>query len=110
MTMAKKIYKSNKNKIIAGVCGGIGEYLDWDATVVRLLLVLITFFTTGGALLFYLIAALVIPTAPEADDIENLKSANINEEKSNAKSGSVNKDSKMHSDKEFDSYFKKEKE
>ena len=34
--MAKKLYKSNKNKMIDGVCGGIGEYINIDPTIVRL--------------------------------------------------------------------------
>jgi phage shock protein C len=38
----KTLYRSKSNKVIAGVCGGIGEYLDIDPTVIRLLWVLIT--------------------------------------------------------------------
>lgn len=57
----KKLVKSN-NKMICGVCAGIGEYLDLDATVVRLLWVL--FSMMGGAgLLAYIIAAIIIPEA-----------------------------------------------
>ena len=59
--MSKKLYKSHK-KMICGVCAGIGEYLDLDATVVRLLWVL--FSMMGGAgLLAYIIAAIIIPEA-----------------------------------------------
>ena len=55
----KKLVKSN-NKMICGVCAGIGEYLNLDPTVVRLLWVL--FSMMGGAgLLAYIIAAIVIP-------------------------------------------------
>ena len=55
----KKLTKSS-NRMISGVCAGIGEYLGIDATVVRLLWVL--FSVMGGAgLLAYIIAAIIIP-------------------------------------------------
>lgn len=38
--MDKKLYRSRKNKMLCGVCGGLGEYLGIDPTVVRLLVVL----------------------------------------------------------------------
>lgn len=61
--MEKKLYLSNSNKVIGGVCGGIGEYLSVDPTVVRLIFVIISFFFAiiGGALL-YLIAMFIIPS------------------------------------------------
>lgn len=55
----KKLTKS-RDRMVCGVCGGIGEYLGIDATVVRLLWVL--FSVLGGAgLLAYIIAAIIIP-------------------------------------------------
>ena len=58
--MNKRLYKSKINKMICGVCGGIGEYLGIDPTVVRLLWVLLS--VLGGAgLLAYIIAAIIIP-------------------------------------------------
>ena len=57
----KRLTKSS-NRMICGVCGGIGEYLGIDATVVRLLWVLLS--VMGGAgLLAYIIAAIIIPDA-----------------------------------------------
>lgn len=62
--MNKRLYKSNQNKMIAGVCGGIAEYFDADPTLVRLAWVL--FCCIGGSgLLAYLIAAVIIPWNPE---------------------------------------------
>jgi len=55
----KKLYKSSSNKIICGVCGGIGEYLNIDPTLVRLLMVLLGCTTTG--FFIYLVAAIIIP-------------------------------------------------
>lgn len=61
--MKKRLYRSNTDKMVAGVCGGIAEYFDIDPTLVRLGLVL--FCTAGGSgFLAYLIAALVIPSSP----------------------------------------------
>ena len=58
--MDKKLRKSQTNKKICGICGGIGEYFNIDPTVVRLLWIL--FSVLGGAgVLAYIIAAIVIP-------------------------------------------------
>ena len=62
--MEKKLYKSNTDKKICGVCGGLAEYLNMDATIIRLILVLAVLFA-GCGLLAYIIAALVIPDKPE---------------------------------------------
>jgi phage shock protein PspC (stress-responsive transcriptional regulator) len=62
--MEKKLYKSNTDKKICGVCGGLAEYLNVDSTVIRLILVLAVLFA-GCGLLAYIIAALVIPNKPE---------------------------------------------
>lgn len=61
--MKKKLYKSNTNKMLEGVCGGIAEYFDIDPTIVRLGWVV--FFALGGSgILAYIIAAIIIPSAP----------------------------------------------
>lgn len=59
----RKLYKSNKNKMVDGVCGGIAEYFGMDPTLVRLAWVL--FCALGGSgILAYLIAAIIIPRNP----------------------------------------------
>lgn len=61
--MGKKLYKSNQNKMIDGVCGGIAEYFGIDPTVVRLIWAL--FSLMGGCgILAYIIAAIIIPRNP----------------------------------------------
>lgn len=63
--MEKRLYKSNENKMIEGVCGGIGEYFGMDPTLVRLGWVL--FCALGGSgILAYLIAAIIIPQKPKS--------------------------------------------
>ena len=62
--MEKRLYKSNSNKMIDGVCGGIAEYFGIDPTVVRLIWAL--FSLMGGCgILAYIIAAIIIPRNPQ---------------------------------------------
>lgn len=56
----KKLYRSKRNRMIAGVCGGLGDYLNVDPTLVRLIMVLLVFGATAG-IWIYLVAAIVIP-------------------------------------------------
>ena len=58
----KKLYRSKKDRVFAGVCGGIGEYLGVDPTVIRLLAVILGF--TGSGVLAYIVAAILIPENP----------------------------------------------
>jgi len=61
----KKLCKSNTNKKICGVCGGIAEYLNADPTLIRLAFLLVC--TLGGSgIMAYIIAALVMPESREA--------------------------------------------
>ena len=61
--MTKKLYKSNDNKMVDGVCGGIGAYFCIDPTLIRLGWVL--FCALGGSgFLAYIIAAVLIPREP----------------------------------------------
>lgn len=61
--MNKKLYKSNEDKMIEGVCGGIAEYFGLDSTLVRLGWVI--FCALGGSgILAYIIAAVIIPRRP----------------------------------------------
>ena len=57
----KQLTRSNTNRMIAGVCAGLGEYLNIDPTVVRLLFVLGFFLTGPGILVAYLIMAIIVP-------------------------------------------------
>ena len=57
----KQLTRSNTNRMIAGVCAGLGEYLNIDPTVVRLLFVLGFFLTGPGILIAYLIMAVIVP-------------------------------------------------
>lgn len=60
----KKLYRSRTDKMIAGVCGGLGRYLGIDPTLVRLLFVLLVLLGVGSGLLIYLILMVVVPLEP----------------------------------------------
>ena len=51
------------NKILCGVCGGLGEFLGIDPTIIRLIWVVLAF-AAGSGLLIYLLAAVIIPRRP----------------------------------------------
>ena len=108
----KKLKKSN-NKIICGVCGGVASYFGIDPTIVRILVVILSCIW-GSGLIIYIAAALIMPPADTEDlnndNIDNLKSANVNGgegSKSSSKATEKSGEDVPHSDSEFDSYFKK---
>lgn len=57
----RKLMRSRKNRMICGVCGGIGEYLNLDPTLVRLIWALCSLASVGMGLILYIIAAVVMP-------------------------------------------------
>ncbi len=61
----KRLYRSRTDRIIGGVCGGLGTYLNVDPTVIRLLFVLLAF-AGGPGLLAYLILLILVPEEPMA--------------------------------------------
>ena len=61
--MAKKLYRNPQNKMLAGVCSGLAEYINIDPTVVRLIWALIGL--SGAGIIAYLICAIIIPEKPD---------------------------------------------
>ena len=59
------LHRSRRNRMIAGVCGGLAETLDWDATMVRILYVLVSAISVAfPGILVYVILWVVMPEAP----------------------------------------------
>jgi phage shock protein PspC (stress-responsive transcriptional regulator) len=58
--MEKKLYRSNKDRVLFGVCGGLGKYFNIDPTIVRVIFI-ITIFFGGLGIIAYIIMALVVP-------------------------------------------------
>ena len=62
--MSKRIYRNTKEKVIAGVCSGLGEYFNIDPVVIRMIwLIAVLIFGTG--ILAYILAWIFIPKKPE---------------------------------------------
>ncbi len=57
----KKLYRSRRDKKLFGLCGGLAEMLNVDATLLRILLIVITVFSSGALILVYILAGLVVP-------------------------------------------------
>lgn len=73
----RRLYKSRRNKVIDGICGGVAEYFDMDPTIVRLLWVLVTFMGGSGFIL-YIIAMIIMPVNPEHLVIPNSNTPKTN--------------------------------
>ena len=63
MAKVRRLYRSRKDAILGGVCGGMGEYFNIDPVIIRLLWVLFSL-VYGSGILAYLIAWIVIPKNP----------------------------------------------
>lgn len=63
MDMSRKLYRSSRDRMLCGVCGGIGEYLNVDPTLIRLVWAVVA--CSGTGLLAYLLAAVIIPLEPD---------------------------------------------
>jgi len=58
----KKLYRSKKNRVFAGICGGVGEYFNIDPALIRLIWVLVVIFTGFfPGVLAYIVAIFIVP-------------------------------------------------
>lgn len=97
-----RLYRSEKDRVIAGVCGGLGDYFKIDPTIFRILFVLITIFGGSGVLL-YIILWIVIPSESKVKQIsEDTVKENVEEIKNKAqefadeiKKGNVRRDNSL---------------
>ena len=63
-TSYKQLYRSTTNRMVAGVCAGIGDYFNVDPTLVRLAFVLGTFLGLGSLVIAYIVLMIVVPEEP----------------------------------------------
>lgn len=89
--MGKRLYRSQKNKMLGGVAGGLGDYLNMDPVLVRIIFV-VALFLNGTGLLLYIILWIVVPQASTEQDsnnfIETDSSPNVKEADYAAKTSS----------------------
>lgn len=61
----KRLYRSGRDNMLGGICGGIGEYFSLDPVLVRLIWVILAFASLGTAILVYIILWVIIPKHPD---------------------------------------------
>jgi phage shock protein C len=57
----QRLYRSKNNRILGGVCAGLGEHLDVDPTVIRLIWAVVTLLSFGTGIIIYILAWIIIP-------------------------------------------------
>ncbi len=57
----KRLYRSKRDRMLGGVCAGLGEHFDVDPAVIRLVWAVVTIFSIGTGVLVYLLAWIIIP-------------------------------------------------
>jgi phage shock protein C len=80
LSSGKVLVRKRDNRIVAGVCAGLADYLGLDVNVVRLLVAVVTLITAGTAILAYLVAWAVVPEEGQktsiAEDLINKNRTN----------------------------------
>lgn len=71
----KRLYRSRKEQMLGGVCGGLGEHIDVDPTIIRLVWVVVTLLSLGTGIIVYLAAWIIIPESPEESTQQSLPTA-----------------------------------
>jgi len=57
----QRLYRSKNDRILGGVCAGLGEHLDVDPTVIRLIWAVVTLLSFGTGIIIYILAWIIIP-------------------------------------------------
>lgn len=84
--MKKTPFRLPKQGKITGVCAGLADYFDLDATLVRLIFVIIAFATGGAMILLYIILSIILPVSQtEADDTIGEKAHQLGHDLNNSK-------------------------
>ncbi len=79
--MGNKLYRSDKDRIVFGVCGGLARYFGMDSSLMRILVILLTIATGGIGILVYIAMAFIVPlegstkTTPKEIVLENVEEA-----------------------------------
>lgn len=101
----RKLHKSNKNRMICGVCSGFAEYFKIDPTIVRLIFIIVGLLR-GIGLIFYILCAVLMPN--DADYTYDASDVDVKDD-SSLKDAKVSTPDVPHTDEEFDSFFKDNK-
>ena len=64
----KRLFRSRTDRILGGICGGLGTYFDTDPNIIRILWVALTIISVGVGVIVYIVTWILIPEEPEARD------------------------------------------
>jgi len=109
LLMAKKLYRSRDDRMIAGVCGGLADYFDVDSSLVRLA-VLFIFLFQGVGLIAYIIAWLVMSEEPVKNEYRMPDDYYIEEEKKSQRDNNQQKNNEDSDQEKSQNYNKQENE
>jgi phage shock protein C len=70
----KRLYRSKKEQMLGGICGGLAEYIDVDPSIIRLVLVVLIVLSWGLFILVYIAAWIIIPASPEESTLQTIRS------------------------------------
>ena len=79
MSNSKKLYRSETDRMLGGVCGGIAEAYDFDPTLIRLLTAALVLSGIGSPILIYIIAWIIIPSESELKDKKKVRDVKAEE-------------------------------
>jgi phage shock protein C len=66
----KRLYRSRKERMLGGVCGGLGEHIDVDPSIIRLVWVVVTLLSLGIGIIVYIVAWIIIPESPDESAVQ----------------------------------------
>ena len=66
----KRLYRSRKEQMLGGVCGGLAEHIDVDPSIIRLVCVVLILFTWGLFIIVYIAAWIIIPESPDEPAVQ----------------------------------------
>ncbi|MDD1695779.1 MAG: PspC domain-containing protein [Methanoregula sp.] len=69
----KRLFRSKNNRMLGGVCAGLGEHLDIDPTVIRLVWAVITVLSIGTGIIVYILAWILIPEEDTGSSDQNIQ-------------------------------------
>ena len=75
----RMLYRSSSDKLIGGVCGGLADFMGWNASVVRILWIALTLFTGGGGFLAYIALWLLLPVGSAENGVEHTAALPLSE-------------------------------
>lgn len=70
----KKLYRSREDRVIAGICGGLGQYFSVDSVLIRIAWIVATLISFGTGVLLYLLMIFIVPLEPITKKSKTIKS------------------------------------